>query len=116
MESDESEKEGNNQGQLLDPMREFCSEHVDRNSSDTNTNVVDDFDDFEAGAEDEDFGDFDEGFQESSSPELEPNKPQSHVSALPSFATREPSLVSKIDTSVHIACRILDEGAMEVAD
>ena len=40
--------------------------------SELNEGFGDDFDDFEAGAGDDDFGDFDEGFQQPSEPEVEP--------------------------------------------
>lgn len=52
----------------------------------------DDFDDFEAGAVDEDFGDFDEGFEEPSSPQKHKPDPASsdqvHVSSISPFVSR----------------------------
>jgi len=43
---------------------------------DTNEDLGEDFDDFEAGAEDEDFGDFDEGFQPPSVADEESEEPE----------------------------------------
>ena len=49
-------------------------EAVDHAEVDLNENLGEDFDDFEAGAEDEDFGDFDEGFENPPIPEYEPEE------------------------------------------
>ena len=53
---------------------------------DVNEDFGDDFDEFEAGAEDEDFGDFDEGTQQSSIPSttiLQPEPEAPPIQSLP---------------------------------
>ena len=66
----------------------------------------DDFDDFEAGAVDEDFGDFGEGFQESLSPQMHKSEPtssdQAHVSSISPFVSR-----SVAGTYAHILGQFL---------
>lgn len=99
MELDDSGDESEKQYQDLNANRESHGDRIDCSEKEINADVGDDFDDFEAGAEDEDFGDFDEGFEESSSPRPESPQPQPQVSALPPFTTREPSLVSNANQS-----------------
>ena len=61
-----------------------------------------DFDNFEAGAEDEDFGDFDEGFQQASIPEEQPDEIEPYtppVQTLPPSLTPYVSVIKRLTQS-----------------
>lgn len=69
-----------------DDSEESTSNEIEENAHlEPDENVGEDFDDFEAGAEDADFGDFDEGFQGPSVPEDDPVEKQSSTSAIQSL-------------------------------
>lgn len=76
MYDDESEEESD---ESADTVEEIAQKDVD-------DGFGDDFDDFEAGAGDEDFGEFDEGFQQPSTPDgefEEPEPPPPSIQPLP---------------------------------
>ena len=75
-----------------------------RQESETEDGFGDDFDDFEAGAGDDDFGDFDEGFQQPVEAEKSsPPKPPVTVPESP-FVSREPSKYKTLHSSMSLRC------------
>lgn len=90
MGSDESEDE-------VDPTpmpREQDEERIEYSENDQG--LGDDFDDFEAGTIDEDFGDFDDGDAPELEPEPEPEPVEPAVPSLPSLPPIESHLVSQV--------------------
>ena len=79
-----------NDEQSEDERSDSIDEDTEPNAEiNTSEGIGDDFDDFEAGAEDDDFGDFDEGFQQSSSFEHEysaEQSPESRNKSLPQLS------------------------------
>lgn len=62
----------------------------------------DDFDDFEAGAEIEDFGDFDEGFEQHPVSEEEPVETDSHAHSAQALPPSTSPFVSKIPSAIRL--------------
>lgn len=73
----------------------------------------DDFDDFEAGADNDDFGDFDDGFEQPSTSDEEPAETEPPVASIQSlppsitpFVSNAPPTVRLIATLCHLHCSI----------
>ena len=97
-------------GPMDDEESEAEEEHfqIDNNHNDTQDNTSspaaegfgDDFDDFEAGAENEDFGDFDNGFQQpvESDEELEETEsPARPIQSIPQFTSPFVSIMNTMN-------------------
>ena len=75
-----------------------------------------DFDEFEAGAENEEFGDFDEGFEQPALPDeesLETDQPPPSVVSLPSstcpFVSKTPLILRLIVRYRHLHCAVQNQ-------
>lgn len=74
----------------------------DKPKADADEGVGDDFDDFEAGAENEDFGDFDEGFEQPSISDEETAETDPPVPSVQSLPPWTSSFVSKIPMTMKL--------------
>ena len=91
------------------PMNDEESEHesdiitheTEQNAKlDINDSIGMDFDDFEAG-DDEDFGDFDDGFQQSSALDEEPQEPASSIPPIQSLPHATSPFVSNVNATIE---------------
>lgn len=75
---------------------------VDDTAADADEGSGDDFDNFEAGTEDEDFGDFDEGFQQTSVHDEIPEEPEPPMQPTKTLPQPQVSHVSIIHALIQI--------------
>ena len=82
-------------------------EHGNDTKTDTGEGFGDDFDDFEASAENEDFGDFDEGFEQTPGSGEEAAKIELHVPSVQSLPPSASPLVSTAPLTIRLILEFL---------